>query len=492
MNTDSIVTTQDGDVLGTLGDNGILAFKGIPYAAAPVGINRFKPPRPVEKWLHVRDTSEYGPTAPQADEANDPLALLPNVVIHGENCLNLNVWTSSLDGKRPVMVFIHGGAFKSGSGAVPIYDGSNFARDGVVLVTINYRLGADGFLWFGDGTPNLGMLDQVAALSWVRDNIRGFGGDPDNVTIFGESAGGMSVCTLMAMPAARGLFHRAIAQSGAGHSTIGPDTARKIGNRLAAILGVEPSREAIATVPMDKLIEAQNQIGAEVFAKPSTELWGDVAATLMTFDPVVDGKILPGRPIDCIEQGSANGIDLLIGTNTEEGNLFFVPSGLSAKATDASVDAIAKAYGLTATEAACYRDNRPSATPGEICSAIFTDWFYRVPALRMAEAHPGTYVYEFSWRSPAFQNTIGACHGIEISFVFDNINDPGVRSLNGENPPQELSREIHRAWVDFATSGNPGWSPYASDSRVSMKFGDRSSVTTDDRHDEIKLWDGVR
>ena len=488
-----VATTQYGDVRGRSGDYGVLAFKGVPYGAAPVGLNRFQPPRPPLVWSEVRDATEYGPTAPQDSGGDAALVLLPSVVIPGDDCLNLNIWTPSLDGARPVMVFIHGGAFKSGSGAVPLYDGSNFARDGVVLVTINYRLGADGFLWFGEGVPNLGLLDQVAALAWVRDNIRGFGGDPDNVTVFGESAGAMSVCTLMAMPAARGLFRRAIAESGAGHSTIDLPSAQRIGTRLAAILDVEPSREAIAAVPMDRLIEAQNQIGAEVFARPTVELWGDVSETLMTFSPVVDGEILPARPIDAIARGAANGIEVLIGTNSEEGNLFFVPSGLSARLTDASVDAIANAYGLPAPEAAAlYRANRPDATPGEVCSAIFTDWFYRIPALRLAEAHPGTHVYEFAWRSPAFDGALGACHGVELSYVFDNVNDPGVRTLNGEHPPQALADRMHKAWVDFAKTGDPGWPAYAPHNRVSMTFGDRSFLTTDDRADARMLWDGVR
>jgi para-nitrobenzyl esterase len=234
----ALVATQYGPVRGSGAD--VLAFKGIPYAAPPVGPNRFQPPRPPEPWTSPRDATRYGATAPQTRPAGVMGQLVPRTIIPGDDYLNLNVWTRDLTGRAPVMVFIHGGSFTSGSGALSVYDGTRFARDGVVLVTINYRLGADGFLWFGDGTPNLGLLDQIAALTWVRDNIAGFGGDPGNVTIFGESAGAMSVCTLLAMPAAEGLFHRAIAESGAAHNTIGPASAHLVGTRLAAALGTAP------------------------------------------------------------------------------------------------------------------------------------------------------------------------------------------------------------------------------------------------------------
>src|SRR6195952_5122017 len=213
-----IVTTASGPVRGETVRSSVWRFLGIPYAAAPTGARRFQPPVPPAVWSDPRDASAFGPTPPQAAGSDPGWQLVPNVEIEGDDILNLNVWTPGVGGALPVMVFIPGGAFSTGSGAVPLYDGSNFARDGVVFVTINYRLHVDGFFWMGDGVPNLGMLDQVAALEWVRDNIAGFGGDPHNVTIVGESAGAMSVCTLMVMPRARGLFHRAVAQSGAGVS----------------------------------------------------------------------------------------------------------------------------------------------------------------------------------------------------------------------------------------------------------------------------------
>ncbi|WP_080779682.1 carboxylesterase/lipase family protein [Chryseobacterium phocaeense] len=487
------VSTQYGDVNGIKTEQGILTFKGIPYAAPPVGINRFQPPKPPVPWTGVKDATEYGPTPPQVTPNEGPFAeLLPNVVIPGDDYLNLNLWTSDTTGKKPVMVFIYGGAFSLGSGAVSGYDGSNFARDGIVAVTINYRIGIEGFLWFGDGVPNLGMLDQIAALKWVRDNIANFGGDPDNVTIFGESAGGMSVCTLIAMKEAHGLFRRAIAESGAGHSVISPSSAKLIGTRLAEILGVEPTREAIGEVSNEKIFAAQGQLGSEILAKPLVELWGEAAFNLMPFEPVVDGQLLTATPIECIANGAGKDVDILIGTNSQEFRLFLVPEGVLPKITDSALNTLASAYGLSAEAIQTYRANRPDESPGDVLSAIITDWFYRIPAIRVAEKHSNTHVYEFAWGSPACDHSLGACHGIELGFVFDNINDPGFANMLGNQPPQELATNVHKAWVNFATNGNPGWDTYDINNRVSMRFDVASQITVDDRADERSVWDGIR
>jgi para-nitrobenzyl esterase len=491
VSTEPVVKTRHGDVRGRSTAAGPLVFLGIPYAAPPVGADRFQPPRPPEPWTHTREATGYGPTAPQSESEGEVSELLPNVVIRGEDYLNLNVWTPDTAGRAPVMVFIHGGAFTGGSGAVPVYDGRRFARDGVVLVTINYRLGADGFLWFGRGTPNLGLLDQVAALEWVREEIAGFGGDPDNVTVFGESAGAMSICTLLAMPAASGLFRRAIAESGAGHSAISPASARLVGARLAAILGVEPSREAIAQVPHGRLLAAQRQLAGEVLAKPRRKLWGDVADNLMPFEPVIDGSVLPGLPIDRIVAGDGAHVDLLIGNNSEEALLFLVPNGAIAK-MNALVLQLAAAKLRARKAVRLYRANRPKARPGEVYSAMLTDWYYRIPALRAAEAHPRAFVYEFAWRSPAFDGALGACHAIELPFVFDNLADPGCAMLLGAQAPQQLADAMHKAWVDFATGGDPGWPAYRAEDRVVMRFDTVCRTTTDDRSAERAAWDGVR
>jgi para-nitrobenzyl esterase len=482
------VHTAQGSVRGNPVIGGITEFLGIPYAQPPVGALRFQPPVAREPWVGVRDATEFGPTAPQAPSG--PLTrILPNRIETGDDYLTLNVWTPHTGASLPVMVFIHGGAFNTGSGSVSTYDGTRFARDGVVLVTINYRLGVDGFLWTGDGVPNLGLLDQIAALEWVRDNIAAFGGDPDQVTLFGESAGAMSLCCLMVMPRAKGLFHRGIAQSGAGVSVISPGSARKVAARLAAILGVEATREGIGSAPADRMLAAAAQLGGEISKRPRRSLWGDVAKNLMAFEPIVDGDVLPGIPEDLIAAGAGHDMPILIGTNSGEARLYFVPTGAIDTLPSLVASVFAWTYGARRPGAVGrYRRNRPGASAGEVATAILTDGYYRMPALRLAAAHPRAHVYEFAWQSGAFGGRLGASHVLELPFVFDTLDDPGIANLLGGPAPQGLATEMHSAWVRFAKTGDPGWPPYTSSSRQSMRFDTHSRLTTDDRADERALW----
>lgn len=487
------VSTPRGEVRGTTDAGGMHAFLGIPYAAAPVGSLRFEPPHPRAAWTSPLDATAYGATAPQR-ESTGPLAeLLPNVVIAGDDYLNLNVWTPDTTASLPVMVFVHGGSFTSGSGAVGGYDGGAFARDGVVLVTINYRLGADGFAWFGDGTANLGMLDQIAALEWVRDGIAAFGGDPARVTVFGESAGGMSVGALLAMPSARGLFQRAILESGAAHHAISAESALLVANRLADILGVDRSREGLATVPTGRLLAAQAQLGTEVSKKPSKKLWGDVAANGLPFEPVVDGDTLPAEPITAIADGASSGVDILVGYNAEEAMLAFAPGGSLGKIRGWLLYVLAIRVGLPPVRAArTYRAARPTARAVDRISDMLTDWIYRIPAVRLAEAHPGSHVYEFAWRSPAFDGEYGAGHGVELPFVFDNLDGADWAMMTGGSAPQSIADEVHGAWVRFATTGDPGWTPYSAASRTVKRFDEVSAVVVDPSPSTRELWEGRR
>ncbi|GAA4990213.1 carboxylesterase family protein [Kitasatospora paranensis] len=492
----SLVTTRNGALRGAVTEGGILAFKGIPYAAPPFGPHRFRPPRPVEPWHGVRDALSYGPTAPKAPYAAPFDRLIPEVDIPGEDCLNLNVWTPDPGGSLPVMVWLHGGAFANGSGSVPGYDGTRFARDGVVCVTVNYRLGADGFLHLGDGAAaNRGLLDQIAALAWVQENIGSFGGDASNVTVFGESAGAMSIGTLLAVPGAAGLFRRAILQSGAAHHTLGPASARLIGGRLADLLGVEPSHRAVAAVPLDVLAAAQQRLRAEISADPAPERWGEAALNLMPFEPVVD--VLPAPPLERIAAGAGGDVDLLIGTNSDEFRLFLVPTGVAGSVTEAALRGAAARYGLDSdADLAVYRAQRPDATPGELLAEIATDWFYRIPAVRLAEARAAcsgsTHLYEFGWQPPTFEGRLGACHAAELPFVFDNLDDPAFAGLIGAEPPQGLADTMHAAWIAFATSGSPGWPGYETRRRTTMRFDAVSEVLVDPRSDQRALWDGRR
>ncbi|MCD0485999.1 carboxylesterase/lipase family protein [Streptacidiphilus sp. ASG 303] len=494
-----VVTTPHGAVRGVLTEAGVAAFKGIPYAAAPYGPLRFREPQPPAPWEGVRDAADHGPTAPKAPYAAPYDRLVPEVDIPGEDCLNLSVWTPGTDGRRPVMVWLHGGAFTNGSGSVPGYDGTRFARDGVVCVTVNYRLGVEGFLHLGEGDPaNLGLLDQVAALTWVRDTIGAFGGDPGQVTVFGESAGAMSIGTLLAMPRARGLFRRAVLQSGAAHHTLSPASARLVGRRLAGLLGVAPTRDALAAVPADRVVAAQQQLRAEVAARPDPELWGEAARNLMPFEPVVDGLTVPRPPADAAADGAGAEVDLLIGTNRDEFRFFLLPTGLVDAVSEPLLRRTAAGYGLDPEEAVgVYRGLRPDATPGDLMAAIATDWFYRIPAVRLAEAHArhrpgGTFLYEFAWQPPVLGGRLGACHAVELPFVFDNLHDKAFAGLVGDEPPQQLADTVHAAWVSFAATGDPGWPAYDAERRATMCFDLPSGVRDDPRPHERTLWDGRR
>jgi para-nitrobenzyl esterase len=493
-----VVKTEQGSVRGVAA-GGVVAFKGIPYAAPPFGANRFAPPSPAAGWEGVREAAEYGPTVLKPPYGPPYDRLLPEPVIEGEDCLNLNVWTPDPGGSGlPVLVWIHGGAFVNGSGAVPTHDGSAFARDGVVTVTINYRLGADGFLFFDDGGPaNLGMLDQVAALEWVRANIAAFGGDPDNVTIAGESAGGMSVGTLLSMPRAAGLFRRAIPMSGAGCHAHHPATSRLISADFTSRLGVPLGRDALAGVPVPALLAAQLGIAADVVLQPDPARWGEVTLNLLPFEPTIDGDVLPALPIQAIAGGSAAGVDVLVGTTVDEQRLFTVPNGAIDFIDDDTLTAVVgTGYRLPAGGVDVYRTAAPGATPGELLADIGTDWFFRVPAIRLAEAQIANgaraHVYEFAWRSPEFGGRLGACHALELGFVFDTLADGGGRPLLGADPPQDLADTMHRAWVGFITSGDPGWDRYDTSRRPTMVFAESSGVVDDPRGEQRALWDGVR
>ncbi|MGW0556386.1 carboxylesterase/lipase family protein [Streptomyces sp. NPDC002926] len=494
-----VCTTRQGVVRGRLTGSGVSAFLGIPYAAAP----RFAPPVGLESWQGVREASACGPTVPKAPYVPPFDALIPEDSIpggdgrhgedgedrgHGRDFLNLNVWTPSPGpGSRlPVLVWLHGGAFANGSGSASAYNGSAFARDGVVCVTLNYRLGAEGFLHL-DGVPdNRGLLDQIAALEWVRDNIGAFGGDPDRVTVFGESAGAMSIGVLLTMDRSQGLFRRAILQSGAAHHFLRPESARLITARLAEKLAVtHATREAFAAVPLPELLRAQAELRAEIGARPDPALWGEAALNMMPFEPVTDGLRLPAP--EC-------GVELLVGSNREEYRLFLVPTERLDVLSERKLRATAAAYGLDPDKALpVYREGRPEAVPGEIFDAVATDWFYRIPAIRLAEAVPGSYMYEFARRSPRFDGRLGACHGSELAFVFDNLHDPAYAPMIGDGPQQEVADAMHGAWVAFATTGDPGWAPYdAGGSRTTMVFDEVSGPVTDPRGQERALWDGVR
>lgn len=495
-----VVRTAAGEVRGALED-GVHVFKGIPFAAAPVGRHRLRPPAPREPWDGVRDALAYGPKPPQAPYPPEVAALLPELAGPGEDCLTLNLWTPDPGaGGLPVMVWIPGGLYEyHGTGACPWYDGASFARDGVVCVTINYRVGAEGFLYLGDGAANLGLLDQIAAFEWVRDNIAAFGGDPGNVTIFGESAGALSIGTLLAMPRAEGLFRRAIVQSGGAHHVTSPETSLRIARRLAEKMGVAPTREAIAAAPLDGMIAAQIALREEMMAmQPDPGFWGEVLLNGLPWEPTVDGDVLPGRPFERIAAGAGSDIDLMVGSNTEETRLFLVPGGIIDQITEQALAGSIAAYGLPVEPAlAAYGELHPGASAGDLFSAVQTDWYWRIPAMRLADAHAAktttaaTHMYEFAWRSPQFGGRLGAGHSLEIAFVFDTLGRQ-TQATHGDDPPQALADAMHAAWVAFAKTGDPGWPRYDVGRRTTRHFDAVSTLLDDPLARKRALWDGVR
>ena len=368
-------------------ESGVASFLGIPYAAPPFGPNRMLPPQPVPAWAGERDATAFGPTVPKGDYPPQYAALFPEEVIPGEDCLNLNVWTPGAGaGGLPVLVWIHGGSFMNGSGSVGAYDGAAFARDGVVCVTINYRLAAEGFLFLGDGIANLGLLDQLAALRWVQENIAAFGGDPGRVTVAGESAGAMSVTTLLSMPLAAGLFGQAIAQSGAGAHTLTADEGLMVAGYLAEALGVPPDRDSIRAVPLDKLVQAASDLVVEVQTTPDPARWGQLTLSLLPFAPTVDGSVVPAAPLASLRAGQGGNVPLLIGSNRDEARLFLVAAGTIDLVDEPTLTVVAGAYGLSPEALAVYRASRPGASPGDLLAAVITDWFFRIPPIRVAEA----------------------------------------------------------------------------------------------------------
>ena len=497
-------TTRLGRVEGEQ-VGGIATFRGIPYAAPASGAARFAPPRPPERWPGVRPCLSSGPIAPQNPSALERM-LGADEDGGGEDCLSLNVFTPGCDdGGRAVMVWIHGGGFLTGSGSIPWYDGTRLAERGVVVVTINYRLGVLGFLHLEgiaegfEGSGNAGILDQVAALEWVRDNVAAFGGDPDRVTIFGESAGAMSVATLLAVPAARGLFQRAILESGAGAHVHEPDAATAIAQKFLAEVGVAPGEATrLRSLPVPDLLAAQRRLAESTPFDQGLPL-----------QPVVDGRVVPERPTRAIRAGIAAGVDLLIGTTAEEMNLFLVMdptiADLDETALSARADARFVPTGREPGEAlAVYRTDRPDAPVRDVLCALLTDHTFRIPAIRLAEAqlahHPDVWMYRFTYATPAFGGALGSCHALEIPFVWDNLDAQGAAMFVGDpdDAIRDLAQHMADAWVAFAVHGVPSssgmaeWPRYDTDGRATMRLDTSVTEVDDDpgRH-ERELWQGL-
>lgn len=490
--THSVVTTTSGRVRGNT-EAGIHVFRGVPYAAPPRAAERYLPPRPAEPWSGVRDALTLGPTPPQPPTPPPLDFFAPPIA--GADYLNLNIWTREPGSSRmPVLVWIFGGGFDTGSNS--LYDGAAFARDGVVFVAMNYRLGAEGFLFLDDGVANVALLDQISALEWVRDNIAAFGGDPDNVTISGQSAGAMAVGTLLTMPRAAGLFRRAIMESGAGNLCYSPDTAHEIGQRLVTKLGVAANRGAVAAAGVDRVLAAQIAVMNDLARQPDPQRWGgEPGCRVNMWRPTVDGVTVPVAPIDAVATGVGAHVDVLLGHNSEEGRLSLVPFRSLDSVTETELATAMRLYRLPVDRAMpAYRAAYPGAGPGALLAIVQTDWFYTVPGLRLADARAhapaATFMYEFTWRSPQFDRQLGSCHFLEVPFAFDRLRDPRMRWITGPNPPQQLADLVHRTWIQFAATGRVNWARYEPGRRTTMRL-DLQPGVVDDPYPVRTLWDGI-
>ncbi len=497
-----IVETESGRVSGAE-ERGVLAFRGIPFARPPVGPLRFAAPAPPEPWAGVRDANAFGPSAPQGPRRSE---LLPGTELGrmDEDCLYLNVWTPAADGaKRPVLVWVHGGAFVGGAGSRPLYASASLtARGDAVLVTLNYRLGALGFLHLDalggrriDAVSNAGLLDQIAALRWVRANIERFGGDPDRVTLFGESAGGMSVGSLLGSPLAQGLFQRAVAQSGAAHNVHAPEDATRVAEAMLQALGLSGG------AALDKLREVSTQ--AMLGAQGRVLLSRNVGPGVLPFQPVLEPTLFPEHPLAALRRGIARDVPLVTGTNRDEWNFFAALDPRMASFTEQRLaDLLSERVGEGAPALLDVYGRALGGTPGERFCAIETDRVFRIPAIRLAEAQAShqrhTYAYLFTWPSPALGGRLGSCHALEVPFVFGSLALPGMGAFVGSGETAtRLSERMMDAWLAFARSGHPAhaslpeWPGYEPVRRATLRLGAEVRRDDDPLAAERRAWDGV-
>jgi para-nitrobenzyl esterase len=498
------VTLSIGELEG-VHNSGLYLFKGVPYAAAPVGPRRWMPPQPVEPWQGMYEADRFRNIAPQNPLIGIPSSEEPEP--QDEDCLFLNIYSPGLDdARRPVMVWIHGGAFSFGSGSSPTSDGSVLAkRNDVVVVTVNYRLNVLGFLNLNEvtggripATGNEGLLDQAAALRWVRDHIAAFGGDPLNVTVFGESAGAMSIACLLAMPAAKGLFDKAILESGVGSTATTLADAKATAELFLEVVGIAADdADALRRLTVEQLLAAELTMRQRL-ASP----WEPARITATS--PVVDGQAIPGVPTRLTAEGASGDIPMIVGTNLEEWKLFSMGDPNKDKVDRAEIVSRLSSFvpaNLAAAIVERYyqaRERRGDDTSApEVLDAINSDVMFRMPALQLVEAqlkhNPEVYNYLFTYRSPVMGGIFGACHALEMGFVFGTHDD----LFCGTGPAaDELSRSIQEAWTSFARTGKPSsrsmgdWPPYG-DKRWTMMIGTPSHLEAAPYEDERRAWDEV-
>lgn len=441
-------------------EGGLRVFKGIRYACEPAGSLRFEAPEPEPPWQGVREATQFGPASPQWPRTGNGMQGAPD-------SLRLNIWAppAAAGARLPVMVWVHGGGFFRGSASDPLYDGASFARQGLVFVSIQYRLGVDGFAHVPGAPPNRGLLDQLAALRWVQECIAAWGGEPGQVTVFGQSAGAGAIACLMGMPDSCGLFHRAILQSPSVACQT-PGEARTALHAIAALAGTEPTRAALALVPQERLLQAVHRLAADAALRSAH---GMGRRHFFPLRPVIDGRFLQAEPLQALQQAwqaQPPALQLMVGHNAEEMRLYHVPGQALERLTQADLQAFVDDAGLPP---------EPSTDhPGERLCALQSRYYYAEPARRLADMagrHArSSHRYVFQWRSPQWSGRLGAAHGVELPFVFDRLASATGRELAGSSPPPQLARRMHDAWARFALTGDPGWPRHTSEAAWTESF----------------------
>ncbi|WP_432165566.1 carboxylesterase/lipase family protein [Streptomyces sp. bgisy031] len=492
-----VVRTAHGPVRGERRASGV-RFLGIPYAQPPVGELRFAAPVPPEPWSDVLEATTYGPTAQRRPLAE--VTFIPEPSVPGDGTLNLNVFTPDLspDAGLPVMVWIHGGGFVAGSQASPWYDGAAFNRDGVVVVSVGYRLGFDGFGWISDAPHNRAVRDWLLALEWVRDNIRRFGGDPDRVTLAGQSAGGAAVLTLLGMPRAQHLFQRVHCLSGpvAQASTAG---AERVGRKLAELGGVQPTRSGLSRLSEEQILDLQKQVSslpadtdtdtdtdADTNTNTKTSTGADPEDALsgiaglitksLPFAPMVDGDLIPQPTLDALAAGVGADKELVLGATDHEFTMALHP--VRDRLATAAPARILTGCGVDETVATAYVADHPDLDTADVVGQYVTDHVFRTAVARVARARgtAPTWLYRFAWRSPVLGL---ATHCLDVPFHFDCLGTEGVTAVAGAEPPRTLATDVHGAAVAFIRDGRPGWTPWTSSAPATRIFDTRSSDTGD-------------
>jgi len=511
----TIVETTSGKIAGTM-ERKVFTFKGVPYGAPTGGNHRFLPPVPPEPWAKVLYCTDYGPISPQTgalvdciEAAGDERVMgMRRHLPQGEDCLVLNIWTPGIkdDGKRPVMLWLHGRGYDSGAGSETMYNGANLARRGnLVVITINHRLNVFGYLHLADiggeefaGSGVAGMLDAVLALKWVRDNITAFGGDPENVTIFGESGGGSKVSSLLALPSAKGLFHRAIIESGPGLRGVEAKDATAFAERLLSELNIKPSEvHELQALPIQQVQDAVRKLlpGRSGFGM------GDPGGLTRRLAPVIDGKYYPDHPFDPVAAPTAAGIPLIIGTNRHENATFLTTDPRRRRLTEQELrqrltpllgDRIDRVINT-------YKGTRPEATPWDLFVALTSEGTRRASiALAERKAAGSTapvFMYLLTWETDYLGDMFRACHVLEIPFVFDNVDD--IALTGGRPDKYELLESVCNAWIAFARNGNPNhpgipeWQLYTAQNRATMMLDVPCRVEVNPYCKELDAWEGI-